>query len=598
MDKTLKNAIGNIGTVYEVVTQNLQNYANNVIDNISKLEPTNSTDLSSNVALGWKTGNQGWYDKIGGGPCNTYCRYTGLSPNVQWTCSDSSDLTKLNVVPVDQSGRFCYAYDKISKNPEKDYVVVNGTLININDSNTINENNPDFIIYPNKNASGINDSTENFTNYNDKPIKCIYSPIKYSNYYPDLNKIYGYNNDQLKSHYLNYGIYEERTPCGDTQPNCFWDPEKYSQANPQIKQKLIDPLDHYKTYGINEGLSPCPNVKLFLSDKKDSKGTSTVSKKYMGSNKKDDFVENFNTLGDMTLSECENVCDNDDKCKGFSYNIKEKKCTISDKIIRPSGSNPNNISGNKKNQFNTSGMYNIYQNNSCINSTVFDSNPSIEKSLGIKTINGKPIISKTPTCSSNLNNNFIFTKSNEIIALDTYDFSTQGNEGNPDNSTCSYGSWNDNNWSWDWTCDGTSDNSTQQNQTIKDIKCLEHDPLNNIKKKYCDSSENQKWIYDNSTSTIKSWDGRCLNFSTKNSQVIPSLEPCDGNINQKFYLKPSQEYLQPTSPTILNSSSNLSTTNIKENYSNIDTCELDYFYQFYLTYLIILLLVLVVVIKK
>lgn len=100
--------------------------------------------------------------------------------------------------------------------------------------------------------------------------KCIFNAKKYADMYPDLKKAFGYDEAKLKQHYLKYGMQEGRSPCGEKAPSCSWSPYEYLKANPAVIDIAIrnkwNPIqvaiDHYKGYGINMGLSPCPSIAV------------------------------------------------------------------------------------------------------------------------------------------------------------------------------------------------------------------------------------------------------------------------------------------------------------------------------------------------
>jgi hypothetical protein len=87
--------------------------------------------------------------------------------------------------------------------------------------------------------------------------KCVFDATKYADFYPDLKAAFGTNAAALKTHWLNNGIPEGRTPCGSDDPTCKWDPAKYVKANPEAQQPFITPIEHYKTIGIEQGLAIC-----------------------------------------------------------------------------------------------------------------------------------------------------------------------------------------------------------------------------------------------------------------------------------------------------------------------------------------------------
>ena len=93
--------------------------------------------------------------------------------------------------------------------------------------------------------------------FNTAAKKCVFDATKYADFYPDLKAAFGTNAAALKNHWLTYGIPEGRTPCGFDNPTCKWDQAKYIKANPEAQQPFIDPLTHYKTIGIDQGLALC-----------------------------------------------------------------------------------------------------------------------------------------------------------------------------------------------------------------------------------------------------------------------------------------------------------------------------------------------------
>jgi hypothetical protein len=417
MNNSIKSTIDTVSSVVSVLSDNLSNYTTEAFNKVKNKEINKET--SANKILGYETGDQGWYDKIGGGPCNYYCRYTGLSPNIDWTCSKENNLNVLISTPKNESGNFCYAFDKKTKKPIKTGVIHNGEFIKTINPNNNSNNNPNnnFIVYNNHQAQNI----DNFQNLQTK------------------------NNDIL--------ICEQK--CIN-EPNC----EGYSISNNKCKL-----------------------------DNKNTKSTKN------------------NIINNTTLKECENICLNNNICKGFNYNKNKKSCVISDKPIIPSNFNTSSISGNKIIHKPLNGTYNIYQNNSCISSKLFDKNSSISSSLGIiSNENNIPIIPQKFACADKFDNNFIFGPNYEIITFDS-------------------------------------------EPNIK-AKCLTN---NNgiITKQNCNYDETQKWSYDENLNLIRNWKGECLNIDTKNDVIIANMQNCNNNINQKFFLQPVSEDLQPKNYSVV-----------------------------------------------
>jgi hypothetical protein len=398
------NILNNLNNVYDTVSSNLSGYTSQVVKKVSDISNTIQSEMDYSPILGYKTGEQGWYDQIGGGPCNKYCRYTGLNPNVQWTCSDSNKLYKLNPIPKEKSGIYCYPYNKTDKLPEKVGVVIDGNYISVESEDEVPEYN--FVTYNNKTGSPI----ENF----------------------ELSK----------------------------------------QTNTSV-----------------------PNMKL---------------------------------------KECENLCRNDNLCKALTYNTKNSTCKISSKPIKPTEFSPHTIIANKKNHKALNGMYSIYQNNTCVNSSLFDSNPTIKKSLGLSTVNGIPQIPNKMTCPNNLNNKFIFGSNYEIMGFVS----------------------NDN--------------------TVDNTYCLQSNTNSTVSKEPCTYNKNQFWTYDKDIHTIRNWNGDCLSVETAGNDVIVSTKPCTNNANQIFTLKSAEKELQPKNSIYIEG-------------FEVDFCTGDFKYLIYLIMLIILL---------
>jgi hypothetical protein len=155
MSNKIKTAIDNVGSVMGFVTENLQEYTTKMLNEIKNAKPEVETEIIP--VMGYATGDNGWYDSVGGGPCNKYCRYTGLSPKIKWTCSDESNLSKLIPTPKSETGIYCYAYDKKTKPSMKNGVVLDGTFLSTEKKPQFAESagNYNFTIYNNKNPLGL-----------------------------------------------------------------------------------------------------------------------------------------------------------------------------------------------------------------------------------------------------------------------------------------------------------------------------------------------------------------------------------------------------------------------------------------------------------
>jgi hypothetical protein len=86
---------------------------------------------------------------------------------------------------------------------------------------------------------------------------CAFNPLEYSDLYPDLQNTFNGNVESLKNHYKTFGINEGRSPCGMTDPTCKFDADTYYALNPDVKASGMDAKSHFKTYGINEKRSVC-----------------------------------------------------------------------------------------------------------------------------------------------------------------------------------------------------------------------------------------------------------------------------------------------------------------------------------------------------
>ena len=660
MNKNIKTTIDTIGTVVNVMTDNLTTYANEALNRIKNMKP----DIESEVqpVLGYETGQQGWYDTLGGGPCNKYCRYTGNSPNVQWTCSDEKDLSKLTPIPKDKSGRFCYGYDKKTKKPIRTGAVINGTFVSSqNQENNIEDSgNYNFVIYNNKNADGIenfennansttdprwsgpelmdypgNDITSfNINNVSDCGTACFntasctgfivddaskfcwlknnltnqtpnsdrntyrinknptstnpkwYGPEKSDYPYNDLssfaiNQVSDcgnacYNNNQcvgfvttdgadycwLKSNLANSNPSPDRNTYRvnrnpqSTDPR-WTGPEMNTVPMSFFKGKSINSLNNISPSKCGELCSKNSACKGFITD--NAGDTCNLlpdlsnSIVYNGINTYT-MKSHYDTVPNVSLKECENLCQNNDNCKGFNYDSAKKSCAISGDTIKPVNFDTNSVSGNKKVHMALNGTYNIYQNNSCVNSTLFNNDANVTASLGIITNdNGVPIIPKNPVCPNNLNNNFIFGKNYEIMALDT-DIA----ETDTAREHCGFLGF------------GCHMRHTITDQTVNDARCLQVNPDNSVTKENCVYTDNQKWTYDNNISSIRTWDGNCLNVDTSGQNIKVSVKPCVDEVNQKFYLKSVAENMQPKNFNVLDGFGNLPNDDGNENYNLIN----------------------------
>lgn len=93
------------------------------------------------------------------------------------------------------------------------------------------------------------------------PIKpsttlCIFDPIKYNNFYPDLDYAFKSDIASLKSHWLTWGMKEGRTPCGTNYSMSKFDALKYENLYVDLKTafngNVANLTKHYIDNGIRE----------------------------------------------------------------------------------------------------------------------------------------------------------------------------------------------------------------------------------------------------------------------------------------------------------------------------------------------------------
>jgi hypothetical protein len=725
MNKNIKSTIDTIGSVVGVITDNLQTYTTNALNNIKNMKQ--ETESETKPVLGYQTGDQGWYDQVGGGPCDKYCRYTGLSPNVQWTCSDESDLTKLRVIPKSQTGRYCYDYDRKTNPSPKSGVVFKGSYFPTTAPQAQSAGDYNFLIYNNKDANGIENFNMEYGNYEnienfesqgtwtnprvgedhpgndialvssissaDCQTKCaansqcagIVVDDSGTNCWmkstmgpavPALNRnAYFYTKNQTpQSGYasgpnigkpqtgtdypgndiINQSVSNAQECATDCQNqagckafvtnaagNYCWlkgslgsptsNSDRITYAYGADKnagatdprwngpQKLDYPGNDINSFSINQ-VSDCgtqcynnPNCAGFVttdagdfcwlksslgaSNQSPNRNTYTIDRNPKSTDPRwtgpesiyyeNKFIQqmpitqvsqcgeacakngscvgfatndaatqcalysnfsnpinypgihvntykmkaHYDTLDNLTLNDCENVCQNDDTCKGFSYDSAKKTCVISQEKLDPVGFNTENIVGNKKQHMALNGMYNIYQNNACVNSSLFGPSPTVEGSLGIKVdSNGTPKIPKGPVCAQAMNNDFIFGKNYEIMTIKQDVGSSESqNTGITDKGLY----------------DDIITNTTDKSWDLTDAYCLQKNSDNSVSTNTCTYTDNQKWTWDDKLKNIRSWDGNCLNVDTTNNNVLVSVKPCVNDINQRFDLKATAKNLQP-----------------------------------------------------
>ena len=92
-----------------------------------------------------------------------------------------------------------------------------------------------------------------------KSTQCRFDAQKYSDYYGDLKNAFRDNAGSLLQHWKTFGINEGRTPCGDVNPGCRFNNKDYLDLNLDVKNANVpDPKYHYTNWGAGEGRAICP----------------------------------------------------------------------------------------------------------------------------------------------------------------------------------------------------------------------------------------------------------------------------------------------------------------------------------------------------
>jgi hypothetical protein len=86
---------------------------------------------------------------------------------------------------------------------------------------------------------------------------CTFDALEYSDMYPDLQNAFRGNVAALTDHYKTYGINEGRSPCGRIDATCKFDSETYYNLHPDVRAARMDAKAHFKTYGMNEKRAVC-----------------------------------------------------------------------------------------------------------------------------------------------------------------------------------------------------------------------------------------------------------------------------------------------------------------------------------------------------
>jgi hypothetical protein len=90
--------------------------------------------------------------------------------------------------------------------------------------------------------------------------ECKFDAAAYSKFYPDLQKAFNGDAAKLKTHYKTYGLNEGRTPCGATLPTCKFVAAAYSSYYPDLQKAFNGDADKLKAHYINNGINENRNV--------------------------------------------------------------------------------------------------------------------------------------------------------------------------------------------------------------------------------------------------------------------------------------------------------------------------------------------------
>jgi hypothetical protein len=87
---------------------------------------------------------------------------------------------------------------------------------------------------------------------------CKFDVAAYKSFYSMQNS----TDDVARMDYVMNGIQTFKTPCGNKDPNCVFDPYQYADLYPDLKKAYgydeAKLTNHYQTYGIKEGRTICP----------------------------------------------------------------------------------------------------------------------------------------------------------------------------------------------------------------------------------------------------------------------------------------------------------------------------------------------------
>lgn len=86
----------------------------------------------------------------------------------------------------------------------------------------------------------------------------IFNPKDYADLNPDLKAAFGYDEEQLIRHFINYGRYEGR------KTSFLFDPVFYSNMYPELKEKFGENWSEYYDYFMNNGLYNGDQASLYF----------------------------------------------------------------------------------------------------------------------------------------------------------------------------------------------------------------------------------------------------------------------------------------------------------------------------------------------
>ena len=232
----------------------------------------------------------------------------GLSGSSQCFVSNSLDNSKKygqqNSVIIGDDGKY-YGTDSVNavyKLKEVGYPENMGKIGYIDKTGAVSEYSTDMYTTPNS-------VIETFTSSSSDVI-CSFNSNEYNNAYPDLNNAYHGDSESLKKHYINNGINEDRSPCGNIDLSCKFNSEMYYSLNPDVKAIGMDAKQHYIKYGIIENRPICKMIQQIPSISNDLSCPKNIV--------------NINSIQWQALTKSDNVMDKNTKC-GLAVNVQPEQ---------------------------------------------------------------------------------------------------------------------------------------------------------------------------------------------------------------------------------------------------------------------------------